>query len=1098
MLKKSKKFLSIIMVVIMVLTAVPLSAFVGIELPVFDLGIRASAKAVASSGKCGPNVTYTYNSSTGELVIKGTGSMTDYVGYDASPFYSSNIKSVVVGDGVTTIGDCAFNDCDNLTSVTIGDSITTIGDNAFYHCSYLTSISIGGSVTTIGKYAFAYCDSLTSISISDNITTIGECAFFDCDGLINISIGDSVTTVDTASFAFCRNLTSVIIGDGVTKICGSAFDNCYSLTDVYYNGTEEQWNSIVIGSDNDKLLDTTIHYTNPVVETGKCGDNATYTLYADGSLIISGSGKIDDAAFIGRDDIISVTIESGVTSLDYNAFRRCESLSEVHLDKSLRYIGSYAFDDCSDLNTVYYNGTEKDFYRLVEASPRSYLYTVNGMRNPEVIFAHSGETSDFKEKDKFAYGSYPQTKITDETLLETLDSLEAEFVGAFAEVEYLGEKYRAVSADKTISWYKYEPIIWRVINPDTGMVLSENILDKRAYTDTDEWLDNFYNVAFNEEQKMNIATVARVRESFSDQPAYDYSGYDELDITSGFAFAGFGTKATDYANLSNKKWWLRTGVSGTSGKAYYMSNDTFIKSQPADESSVFGLRPAMCLELENIACEHFYSQIITAPTCKEKGYTTYICECGDRYVDNYTDELNHRYTSEITRPATHTSEGVRTFTCECDDSYTEVIPKLTEHTYTSSVTTEPTHLKEGIRTYICECNDTYTEAIPKLTEHTYTHAVTPPTCTEQGYTTYICECGDTYKDDYVDELGHSFTNYISDGKATCVTDGSLVAKCDNCDKLDSIPEKGDHKFSNSFTIDIDPTCTNEGQKSRHCINCSEKTDVTPIGKLAHKYSSVVTNPTCTAKGYTTFTCECGDTYKADYVNENGHKYKSEITTPATHLTDGVETFNCHCGDSYTKSVPKTEEHKYNSLVTDPTCAAKGYTTFTCECGDSYVSDYVDMLPHTYNITTIVPDCTNKGYKVYTCACGDNYADTIPANGHTESEWIIDANSTCVNKGSKHIECTVCEETIKTQLIEKLPHNYKTVVTAPTCEESGYTTYTCECGYTYTGDSVSATGHSYSNGICSGCGDDKTADCSCNCHKSGISKIIFKIVSIKTN
>ena len=94
MFKASKKILSVLMVILLVTTAVPLSSFVGIELPAFDLGIRASA--ISSSGKCGDNVTYTYNSSTGELVISGEGPMYDYSD-SSSPFYYSNIKSVVIG-----------------------------------------------------------------------------------------------------------------------------------------------------------------------------------------------------------------------------------------------------------------------------------------------------------------------------------------------------------------------------------------------------------------------------------------------------------------------------------------------------------------------------------------------------------------------------------------------------------------------------------------------------------------------------------------------------------------------------------------------------------------------------------------------------------------------------------------------------------------------------------------------------------------------------------------------------------------------------------------------------------------------------------------
>ena len=130
MLKTSKKILSVLMVILLVTTAVPLSSFVGIELPALDWGIKASAVAVASSGQCGPNVSYTYDSVTKELVISGTGAMTNYSGSN-SPFYNSDIKSVVIEDGVTSVGNYAFYDCYRLADITLPDSLTFIGSDAF-------------------------------------------------------------------------------------------------------------------------------------------------------------------------------------------------------------------------------------------------------------------------------------------------------------------------------------------------------------------------------------------------------------------------------------------------------------------------------------------------------------------------------------------------------------------------------------------------------------------------------------------------------------------------------------------------------------------------------------------------------------------------------------------------------------------------------------------------------------------------------------------------------------------------------------------------------------------------------------------------------
>ena len=213
--------------------------------------------------------------------ISPDGDIVTTIGYNA--FYEcSDLISVVIADGVTTIGDQAFAWCTNLISVVIPDSVTTIGEHAFARCTNLSSVVIGDSVATIGEFAFTACESLTSIVIPDTVTTIGngafyECdslgsvvigdsvtiigssAFYHCDSLISVVIGDSVTTIGESAFSCCYNLTSIVIPDSVTSIGGHAFSSC-SLKNVYYTGSETEWQAITIGSSNSSLTNATKHY----------------------------------------------------------------------------------------------------------------------------------------------------------------------------------------------------------------------------------------------------------------------------------------------------------------------------------------------------------------------------------------------------------------------------------------------------------------------------------------------------------------------------------------------------------------------------------------------------------------------------------------------------------------------------------------------------------------------------------------------------------------------------------------------------------------------------------------------------------------------
>ncbi len=277
-----KRLLSFVLAVLMIASLLPATAL---------------AAGIVDSGTCGAegdgsNLTWTLDSE-GVLTISGSGDMYDY-DFSSAPWHgsSSRVKSAVIAEGVTSIGEYAFYDCRSLTSVTIPDSVTSIGEWAFSYCKSLTSVTIPDSVTSIGREAFYKCESLTSVTIPDSVTSIGGNTFRDCISLTSVTIPDSVTSIGGCAFMDCSSLKSVTIPDSVTIIGGSAFSDCDNLTDVYYTGTEIAWNKIKISDYNDALKNATIHYfsewtrekeptcTEPGSETSVCpeaGCGKTFT-----------------------------------------------------------------------------------------------------------------------------------------------------------------------------------------------------------------------------------------------------------------------------------------------------------------------------------------------------------------------------------------------------------------------------------------------------------------------------------------------------------------------------------------------------------------------------------------------------------------------------------------------------------------------------------------------------------------------------------------------------------------------------------------------------------------------------------------------------
>lgn len=208
--------------------------------------------------------------------------------------YCDALTKATLGDGVTSIGKQAFYGCSSLETVTFSSGLTSISDSAFSGCSSLTSVTLPNTVTSIGSHAFANCSSMKSLTLSTNLVSMGNSAFTKCSSLTTVSIPGSLAVIDDYAFSQCTSLKNAIIYEGVTNMNQNAFRNCASMTrltlpvslkalgtaafgdckglrDVYYGGSEEQWNTIkgrTTDADlffhNNGLTPATVHYNSPM------------------------------------------------------------------------------------------------------------------------------------------------------------------------------------------------------------------------------------------------------------------------------------------------------------------------------------------------------------------------------------------------------------------------------------------------------------------------------------------------------------------------------------------------------------------------------------------------------------------------------------------------------------------------------------------------------------------------------------------------------------------------------------------------------------------------------------------------------------------
>ena len=283
-------------------------------------------------------------------------------------YYCSSLSGINIPKGVTSIEDSVFSGCSSLTEITIPNGVTSIGGAAFASCKSLTRISIPNSVVSVDMGAFSGSENLVEISISNSVTSIENLTFQRCSSLTEISIPNSVTSIGGGAFQSCSSLARISIPSSVTNIGNGAFEDCAVLSDVYYSGTEDQWENISIDTGNDPLLKAKIHYNNDAPDdpskdyTYKTLSNGTIeiTKYTGISTTANIPAQIDnknvtgigDSAFIACSTLTEVSIPDTVVNIGSSAFQECTSLAKINIPDKVTNIGSYAFFKCENLTEI--------------------------------------------------------------------------------------------------------------------------------------------------------------------------------------------------------------------------------------------------------------------------------------------------------------------------------------------------------------------------------------------------------------------------------------------------------------------------------------------------------------------------------------------------------------------------------------------------------------------------------------------------------------------------------------------------------------------------------------------------------------------------
>ena len=765
--------------------------------------LPVSAEGTVTGEGCGEGLTWQLDTATGELVISGEGAMTNYSIPQPAPWYGHR---------------------NLITSIRLEEGVTTVGNYAFLYCSQAVSVSLPQTLTAVNAFAFWQCTALDSVVIPEGVTVLGSGAFQNCSSLTSVTLPETLTHIDLAAFSACSRLETVTLPHSLTTLGKSVFGGC-PLSRVLYNGTEEEWAAIDVGSNNAELTDALLFHPGHTydqeiasdlywISDPTCEEAAAYYK----SCVCGEAG--DESFFHGapaghryEDKVVAPTCEEAGYTV-HTCSVCSDSYEDTPVDPKGHTPGAPATCDapqlCSECGTQLADKLEHDY---VPAVTLSATCTDSGIRT--YTCSHCRDSYD-EVIDATGHTPGPEATCTVDqicTVCETVLTVKK------------GHSYQDSTVLPTCDEQGYTLHTCTVCEDS----YRDNLVEPKGHTPGPPATC----------QAPQLCTVCGGQ--VAEKLPHDYEEVVTLAPT-----------CTETG--------LRTYTCTVCEDTY---NDVIKENghTPGDEATCTTDQVCtVCAAVLVPKLNHDYKDTVVPPTCTEQGYTVHVCNrCSETVTDSYVAARGHT-----------PGEAASCFAPQLCTVCEAVLQPQFEHDYQSVVTKEPTCTEPGIHTYTCRhCGDSYERSVA-ANEHTpgagatCTQAQTctacgavltpmlghnlqdttvPPTCTEQGYTAHTCSrCSVTYLDTFVSAKGH-----VPGEEATC----HAPQICTVCNQL--LAEAIPHSYVETST---EATCTDTGLVIRVCTLCEDRVviSVTPAKGHANGDWSLVSNPDVGVPGLRQKTC----------------------------------------------------------------------------------------------------------------------------------------------------------------------------------------------------------------------------------------------------